>query len=76
MCIRDSYKVSLVDYDLRADPPRVCLRPDQGVAKFRENVDLSAVHTLDKLFVDYTTAKALDVLDRLRQNPCLLYTSV
>ena len=63
------YKVSLVDYDLRADPPRVCLRPDQGVAKFRENVDLSAVHTLDKLFVDYTTAKALDVLDRLRQNP-------
>ncbi len=61
------YKVSLVDYDLAADPPRVCLRPASG--KFREVVDLSAVHTLDKVFVDYNTAKVLDVLDRLRQNP-------
>ncbi len=64
-----AYKVTLVDYDLQADPPRVCLRPVS--AKFREVVDLSAVHALDKLFMDYTTAKVLDVLDRLRQNPTL-----
>jgi len=63
----EPYKVTLEDYDLAADPPRVCLRPVS--AKFRESVDLSAVHSLDKLFMDYTTAKVLDVLDRLRQNP-------
>ena len=63
----EAYKVTLVDYDLAANPPRVCLRPVSS--KFRESVDLSAVHSLDKLFMDYTTAKVLDVLDRLRQNP-------
>jgi hypothetical protein len=65
----DAYKVTLVDFDLAADPPRVCLRPVS--AKFREVVDLSATHALDKLFVDYTTSKVLDVLDRLRRNPDL-----
>ncbi len=63
----EAYKVTLADYDLAANPPRVCLRPVSG--KFRESVDLAAVHSLDKLFMDYTTAKVLDVLDRLRQNP-------
>ena len=63
------YKVSIVDYDLQADPPRVCLRPDKGAAKLREVVDLAAVHSLDKVYVDYNTSKVLDVLDRLRQNP-------
>lgn len=63
----NNVKVSLVDYDLTADPPRVCLRPDSP--KFREHVDLSAIHTLDRVYVDYNTPKVLDVLTRLRENP-------
>jgi len=63
----DPYKVGLVDYDLTADPPRVCLKP--GSKKFRENVDLAAVHTLDKVFADYNTGKVLDVLAALQQSP-------
>ena len=62
-----NYKVTLVDYDLAADPPRVCLRP--ASSRFRASVDLAAVHSLDKVFVDYNTSKVLYVLDRLRQNP-------
>lgn len=61
------FKVTLVDYDLRADPPRVCLKP--GAAKFRETVDLTAVQTLDKVYVDYNTSKVIKVLDQLGTAP-------
>ena len=63
------YRVSLVRYDLVAQPPRVCLKPDLTPAKFAEKVDLSAPQTLDKVYADYTTPKVLDTLGRLRDAP-------
>lgn len=63
----NDYKVVLTEYDLTAEPPRVCLKPAGG--KFREKVDLTAVHTLDKVFIDYNTKKVLDVLNQLRNTP-------
>ena len=60
-----AYKVDLVDYDLAADPPRVCLKPGAGKARFAERVDLAAVHVLDKAFIDYNTPKVLVALERL-----------
>lgn len=63
----EPYKVDLVDYDLTADPPRLCLRPKSK--HFRDKVDLSAVHTLDKIFVDYNTDKVLHVLSSLQERP-------
>jgi hypothetical protein len=63
----EPYKVDLIDYDLTADPPRVCLRPKSK--SFGEKVDLAAVHTLDKVFMDYNTGKVLHVLSSLGEAP-------
>lgn len=62
-----NYKATLVDYDLAADPPRVCLKP--ASSRFRDYVDLTAVHTLDPVYVDYNTQKVLNVLNGLQEHP-------
>jgi predicted RecB family nuclease len=62
------YKVSLVAYDLTADPPRVRLKPDH-LTKFREKVDLGKVCILDQLYIDYNSGKVIDVLQRLNASP-------
>lgn len=62
-------RVTLVEYDLRADPPRVKLRPDDP-AKFREKLDLLAGPlALDQLYVDYNSTRVLEVLRQLQENP-------
>jgi hypothetical protein len=61
-------KVTLVEYDLQNEPPRVRLRPDKP-DQFREKVDLSGVCTLDQSYVDYNSHRILHVLGELHSNP-------
>ncbi|HOU41735.1 MAG TPA: AAA domain-containing protein, partial [Promineifilum sp.] len=65
----EPFKVSLVEYDLQANPPRVRLKPNLPLEKFREKVDLTAVQTLDRVYVDYNTSKTIAVLNRLGTAP-------
>jgi hypothetical protein len=62
------FKVTLVEYDTRSDPPRVRLQPE-NLDKFRERVDLSQPLALDQLFTDYTLQRVLSVLRELQENP-------
>ena len=62
------FKVTLVEYDVRSDPPRVRLLPDSP-DKFREQVDLTEPLALDQLFADFTLHRVLSVLGELRDNP-------
>ena len=63
----ENYKVTLTAYDLAADTPRVRLLPNKP-DKFRESVDLSERCVLDQLYVDYTTHRTIDILERLRED--------
>ncbi len=64
----DGNKVELVEYDFAGDPPRVRLRPYKPEV-FAETVDLSKPCVLDRLYADYTSARALKVLSRLQEAP-------
>lgn len=58
------YKVSFLECDLHASPPRVRLAPDKP-AQFLKTFDPTRTYVLDHLFVDYNSTKVFDVLQRL-----------
>ncbi len=60
-----AYQVSLEAYNLQADPPRVCLCPNNR-NQFNKKIDLSQRHVLDHVFVDYNSDKILSTLARLQ----------
>ena len=62
------FKVTLAEYDLHSDPPRVRLLPDSA-DKFKEHVDLSQPMVLDQLFADSSLDRILTVLRELRESP-------
>lgn len=62
------YKVTLLAYDLQSRPPRVRLQPDNR-QQFLRAFDPQRSYVLDKLFVDYNSAKVFDVLQRLALDP-------
>ncbi|MDT5261707.1 MAG: replication ATP-dependent helicase/nuclease Dna2 [Acidobacteriota bacterium] len=62
------FKVTLVEYDLQATPPRVRLLPENP-EKFREHIDLSKPCALDQLYTDFTSHRILSVLRELQDNP-------
>jgi hypothetical protein len=62
------FKVTLVEYDLQAVPPRVRLLPEKP-DKFREHVDLTKACALDQLYTDFTSHRILTVLRELQENP-------
>ena len=62
------FKVTLVEYDVRSDPPRVRLLPDSP-DKFREQIDLAEPLALDQMFTDFTLHRVLTVLRELQENP-------
>ncbi|PYS80602.1 MAG: hypothetical protein DMF67_19865 [Acidobacteria bacterium] len=62
------FKVTLVEYDLKATPPRVRLLPENP-DKFREHVDLTKPCALDQLYTDFTSRRILAVLRELQENP-------
>jgi DNA replication ATP-dependent helicase Dna2 len=64
----EPFKVTLVEYDTRSEPPRVRLLPSSA-EKFRESVDLTQPLVLDQLFTDFTLNRVLDVLSELQSNP-------
>jgi hypothetical protein len=64
----DPFKVTLVEYDLQATPPRVRLLPKYP-DKFREHVDLAKPCALDPLYMDFTSRRILTVLRELQENP-------
>ncbi|MBV9928107.1 MAG: AAA family ATPase [Acidobacteria bacterium] len=61
-------KVTLVEYDLRGDPPRLRLLPDNP-DKFKEKLDLTQPCVLDQLYVDYNSGRVMRVLRGLHENP-------
>jgi uncharacterized protein (DUF433 family) len=61
-------KVTLVEYDLRSDPPRLRLLPD-NLDKFKEKIDLTQPCVLDQLYVDYNSNRVMRVLRGLHENP-------
>lgn len=61
-------KVTLVEYDLRSDPPRLRLLPD-NLDKFKEKIDLTQPCVLDQLYVDYNSNRVMRVLSGLHENP-------
>jgi len=61
-------KVTLIEYDLQSDPPRLRLLPEKA-DKFREKLDLSQPCVLDQLYVDYNSQRVLQVLRRLHESP-------
>ncbi|HYY99154.1 MAG TPA: AAA domain-containing protein, partial [Pyrinomonadaceae bacterium] len=61
-------KVTLVEYDLRNDPPRLRLLPD-NLDKFKEKLDLTQPCVLDQLYVDYNSNRVMRVLRGLHENP-------
>ncbi len=61
-------KVTLVEYDLRGDPPRLRLLPDNP-NKFKERLDLTQPCVLDQLYVDYNSNRVVRVLRGLHENP-------
>lgn len=60
-------KVTLVEYDLRRDPPRLRLLPDKS-DKFKERLDLTQPCALDQLYVDYNSGRVMRVLRGLNEN--------
>jgi hypothetical protein len=62
------FKVTLVEYDLQATPPRVRLLPENP-EKFREHIDLTKPCALDQLYTDFTSHRILTVLRELQENP-------
>jgi hypothetical protein len=62
------FKVTLEEYDMHADPPRVRLRPESP-DKFHEQVDLTQPLALDQLFTDFTLNRVLTALSELQGNP-------
>lgn len=62
------FKVTLVEYDLGAAPPRARLLPEKP-DKFREHVDLTKPCALDQLYTDFTSQRILSVLRELQDNP-------
>jgi hypothetical protein len=62
------YKVTLLEYDLTANPPLVRLQPN-SLVKLQERVDLSQPCVLDRLYVDYNSPKVLEVLRQLQETP-------
>lgn len=62
------FKVTLVEYDMQATPPRVRLLPE-SLDKFREHIDLTKPCALDQLYVDYNSRRILTVLRGLHENP-------
>lgn len=61
-------KVTLVEYDLRGDPPRLRLLPDNP-DKFKERLDLTQPCVLDQLYIDYNSGRVMRVLRGLHENP-------
>lgn len=61
------YKVNIQEYDLRVDPPRIRLLPNNP-GKFADALDLTKPCVLDQIYADYNTQKILDVLGRLENN--------
>ncbi|HEV2800685.1 MAG TPA: AAA domain-containing protein [Pyrinomonadaceae bacterium] len=62
------FKVTLAEYDMHGEQPRVRLLPENP-NKFREQVDLAEPLVLDQLFTDYTLQSVLTVLSELQENP-------
>jgi uncharacterized protein YdcH (DUF465 family) len=62
------FKVTLAEYDMRSEPPRVRLLPENP-DKFREQVDLAQPLVLDQLFTDFSLHRVLTVLRELQENP-------
>jgi hypothetical protein len=60
-------KVTLVEYDLQSDPPRLRLLPDNR-DKFKERIDLSQPCVLDQLHIDYNSQRVMQVLRHLHEN--------
>jgi hypothetical protein len=60
----DPYKVTLKEYDLLVSPPLVRLAPDKP-GTFMKKFDPERSYVLDRLFIDYNSAKVFDVLGRL-----------
>ena len=61
-------KVTLIEYDLRSDPPRLRLLPDNP-DKFKEKLNLTQPCVLDQLYVDYNSNRVMRVLRALHENP-------
>jgi hypothetical protein len=62
------YQVTLEEYDLDSDPPRVCILPrDQN--RFRDAIDFGETLVLDKIHVDFNTQKIFDTLGDLSDMP-------
>lgn len=64
----EPFKVTLVEYDLRAAPPRVRLLPENP-EKFKEHIDLTKPCALDQLYTDFSSRRILSVLRELQDNP-------
>jgi hypothetical protein len=64
----DPFKVTLIEYELQATPPRVRLLP-RNPEKFKEQIDLTKSCALDQLYTDFTSHRILSVLRELRENP-------
>ncbi len=62
------FKVTLVEYDLRGNPPCLRLLPDNP-DKFKERLDLTQPCVLDQLYVDYNSGRVMRVLRGLHENP-------
>ena len=64
----DPFKVTLIEYELQATPPRVRLLPKYP-EKFKEHIDLAKPCALDQLYTDFQSHKILTVLRELQDNP-------
>ncbi|MDT4952796.1 MAG: replication ATP-dependent helicase/nuclease Dna2 [Acidobacteriota bacterium] len=62
------FKMTLVEYDMQASPPRVRLLPENA-DKFKEHVDLTKPCALDQLYTDFSSRRILTVLRELQENP-------
>jgi hypothetical protein len=61
----DPYKVTLVEYDLQSEPPRVRLSPS-NIDKMRLAVNLAEPCVVDELYADYNSKKVLSLLAALQ----------
>jgi hypothetical protein len=62
------FKVTLMEFDSQAPPPRVRLLPENP-DKFKEHIDLTKPCALDGLYTDFTSHRILSVLQELQANP-------
>ena len=62
------HQVTLVEYDMENDPPRVRLAP-RAPDDFWGRIDPDETLALDKIHVDYNTEKIQRVLEELRERP-------